>query len=142
MKLGKVVGLALAASVMSGCATGLNSMQEREYQAMKTQRVLVEEKSPGTGAALGVLPGGGSFYVREPGYGVVNLLFWPLSILWDPISGYEGAKAINYDLTKHKLKRDMEREIASLDDKLTTGQIDNLAYVTEKNKIQGKYSFD
>jgi hypothetical protein len=36
----------------------------------------------------------------------------------------------------------MEREIADLDDKLTTGQIDNLAYVTEKNKIQGKYSFD
>ena len=34
------------------------------------------------------MPGGGSFYGREYGLGVVNLLFWPLSSLWDPVSGH------------------------------------------------------
>ncbi|MEB3735962.1 hypothetical protein ULF88_22075 [Halopseudomonas pachastrellae] len=76
-KYGKIAAAAAALSLMTGCATGLSSIQEREYNAMQAQGVLVEEKNPTTGAVLGILPGFGSFYAREPGYGFVNLLFWP-----------------------------------------------------------------
>lgn len=138
----KVGACALALSLMSGCATGLNSMQEREYRAMEASNVLVVEKKPGTGAALGLLPGGGSFYAREPGLGLVNLLFWPVSILWDPVSGYQGSMAVNYDMTKHKLKREMDAEISELDNQLTLGELDSRAYVTQKKKIEKKYDYN
>lgn len=128
--------------LIGGCASGLNSIQEREYRAMELEGVLVEEKKVTTAAALGILPGGGSFYVREPALGVVNLLFWPLSILWDPISGYEGAKAINYDITKYKLKKDMQAEIDSLNKKLEKDEITSADYVLEKDKIERKYNYE
>jgi hypothetical protein len=141
MKYGKTASVILATYLISGCATGLNSIQEREYIAMKSDHVLVEEKNPSTGAVLGILPGGGSFYAREPGFGVVNLLAWPLSILWDPVSGYGGSKAINYDITKQKLKKELQSEISALDDKLTLGQISTIEYVFEKKKIEKKYDY-
>ena len=71
----------LAIAVLStGCAKDLTANQHREYAVFKAEATLVEVKSPTTAALLGILPGCGSFYVREPGYGIVNLLLWPISI--------------------------------------------------------------
>ena len=127
--------------MLNGCASGLSSMQKREYKAMELDNVLIEEKSPGVGAALGILPGFGSFYAGEVGWGIVNLLLWPASVLWDPVSGYQGSKAINYDATLHSLKIKQENEISMLDDKLMTKEIDTTEYVKEKRKIEQKYSY-
>ncbi|MBL1377670.1 hypothetical protein [Zobellella iuensis] len=142
MKAKSLLLVTLVSSLATGCASGLNSMQKREYQAFKQNNVLVEEKNPTTGAVLGILPGGGSFYAREPGLGIVNLLLWPASVLWDPVSGYEGAMEINYDITKQKLQKDKDQEVSRLDDKLATGQIDNTEYVLAKRQIEQKYSFE
>lgn len=141
MKFIKVTFFAIAVLFLGGCASSLNSVQKSEYNSMAASNKLIVEKNPTNGALFGLLPGGGSFYAREPGYGIINLLFWPLSILWDPVSGYEGSMSINYHLTKHKLKKEMDTEIAALDDKLTTSQISNSQYVIEKNKIVRKYEF-
>lgn len=137
----KVAVLLCATALSAGCASGLNSFQEQEYAAMEAANVIVKEKDPTTGAVLGILPGGGSFYSRHPGLGIVNLLFWPLSILWDPVSGHDGAKVINYNVTKHKLKKDMQREMLVIDDRHTVGEIDATAYLKEKRKIEEKYNF-
>ena len=127
--------------IITGCASGLNSLQEREYSAFERDGVLIEEKNPTTGVVLGLLPGGGSFYAREPGLGVVNLLLWPLSILWDPISGSDGSKSINYDLTKYQLKKDKNKEMSELDDKLSLKEINSQQYVLKKRKIDEKYDY-
>ncbi len=142
MKTAKLAATVLTVAMTTGCATGLNSFQEREYRAMEAQDVLVKEKDPVTGAVLGILPGGGSFYAREPALGVVNLLFWPLSVLWDPISGHDGAKAINYDISKAKLKREQEKELNELEDKLALGKINHQEFVMARRDIERKYSFD
>ncbi len=139
----KLVTIALtlsAALLATSCASGLNSIQEREYNEFKQKGVLIEEKNPSTGMALGLLPGGGSFYAREPGIGVVNLLLWPLSIVWDTSSGIDGSKSINYDITKHHLKK--EKEMAAITDKLILGEIDNKQYTIEQRKVESKYSYD
>ena len=141
MKSIKIIALISCVIIATGCASGLNSIQKREYTAMKNDGVLVKEKNPSTGVALGFLPGGGSFYTRHPGLGVVNLLLWPLSILWDPVSGHEGSMAINYDLTKYNLKREKGKEIAALDKKLGLGEIDSKIYVLEKSEIEKKYTY-
>ena len=91
------------------------------------------------GAALGLLPGGGSFYGREYGFGVANLLLWPLSILWDPISGYDAASAINYNVTKAHVAKLHERDLQELDDQLGSGQLDLAQYTLEKRKVDTKY---
>ena len=126
---------------VAGCATGLNSIQQQEYLAMQERGVLVKEKDPQIGVALGFLPGCGSFYAGEIGFGIVNLLLWPSSILWDPISGYQGAKAVNYHLTKMKLKKQQQKELLGLEYKLQSGAIDNKKYVLQKRNIENKYEF-
>lgn len=83
----KVLAVLLAgtfASAVCGCATTLTSQQKREYQGYQAKGLVVEEKNPGVGAALGILSGGESFYAGAYGWGVVNLLMWPISVLWDP----------------------------------------------------------
>ena len=120
----------------------LTSEQSREYQSYQAKGLVVEEKNPTTGAVLGILPGGGSFYARAYGWGVVNLLMWPLSVLWDPVSGYEGSETINYYATKASLDGKMRKELGDLDDQLTTGLINKDQYVQQKHAIQSKYSVD
>lgn len=139
MNFKQTMCVVLTVGLLSGCAGGLNSMQKHEYKQYEMDQVLIEEKDPGLGAALGILPGGGSFYAREYGYGILNLLLWPASILWDPISGYQGSQSINYDVTAHHLKKEYQREVADLDDKLALKKIESDEYVIAKRKLQEKY---
>ena len=135
----KVAGIVLAASLVSGCATPLNNAQKQELNHWKHAGVKVEEKNEVAGVALGLLPGGGSFYSREYALGVVNLLLWPASILWDPISGYNGSQAINYYATQTQVNRLKKQEMAKLDDQLTLGEIDDREYVKARREIENKY---
>jgi len=140
-KLMKVCVVLVLVAVTSGCASGLNSMQKREYAAFEMDGVLVEEKNPSVGAALGILPGFGSFYAREPALGIANLLLWPISVLWDPVSGYDGAMVINYDLTKMQLKKKKQKELSALDLRLKTGEIDTADYMLSKSELDNKYDY-
>lgn len=141
MKLAfNLISITLIAASLVGCATPLNSAQKQEYKAYQARGMAIEEKNPGTGAALGILPGGGSFYSREYGFGVLNLLFWPLSIFWDPISGYEGSQSINYFVTKADVTSKMNKELKELDDQFVLATITKEAYVVQKRSIENKYS--
>ena len=137
----KGIVFVLSVLVLSGCARGLNSIEKKEYEAFERDGVLIEEKDPTVGAVLGILPGFGSFYVGEPGYGLVNLLFWPISVLWDPISGYDGAMSVNYNVTKYQLYKNEQSELSLLTEKLATQQIDYNEYITEKTNIEQKYNY-
>jgi hypothetical protein len=141
-KMRQTAFVLLAATALSGCATMLTSTQKREYQAYEAKGLAVEEKRPGAGAALGILPGGGSFYARAYGWGVVNLLLWPISVLWDPVSGYEGALAINYFATKAEVDSKMRKDLSQLDDQLMVGLVTKEDYVRQKHLVETKYASD
>lgn len=127
-------------ALTTGCATGLNSAQESELASYRANHIDVEEKNPGLAAGLGLLPGGGSFYGRAYGYGVVNLLLWPISILWDPVSGHDAAEAINYQASKAHVASLKRREMDQLDAKLAGNEIELKTYTLEKRKVDDKYS--
>lgn len=127
-------------ALTAGCANGLNSFQESELAGYRARNLAVEEKSPGVAAGLGLLPGGGSFYGRSYGYGVVNLLFWPLSILWDPVSGHNAAESINYQATKAHVANLKSQELDVLGAKLDADEIDLKRYTLDKRNIEEKYS--
>lgn len=131
---------AVVIAMTTGCATGLNSAQEAELAGYRANHLDVQEKNPGLAAGLGLLPGGGSFYGRAYGYGVVNLLFWPLSIFWDPVSGHDAAEAINYQASKAHVTSLKRHDMDLLDSKLSGNEIDLKAYTLEKRKVDEKYS--
>lgn len=60
----RLVAAASLVAMCMGCATGLNSHQKTELKHFEARGQAVEEKDPGLAAALGLLPGGGSFYGR------------------------------------------------------------------------------
>lgn len=127
-------------ALTTGCATGLNSAQESELASYRARNLAVEEKSPGLAAGLGLLPGGGSFYGRAYDFGVVNLLFWPLSILWDPVSGHDAAEMINYQATKAHVATLKKHDMDELDAKLESDSIDLKRYTLDKRRIDEKYN--
>lgn len=127
-------------ALTTGCATGLNSAQESELASYRARNLAVEEKSPGLAAGLGLLPGGGSFYGRAYGFGVVNLLFWPLFILWDPVSGHDAAEMINYQATKAHVATLKKHDMDELDAKLESDSIDLKRYTLDKRRIDEKYN--
>jgi hypothetical protein len=140
MKYLKSILVTLLLSTSIGCTT-LTTQQKAEYDQMKENNVLVQEKDPTTGAWLGLLPGFGAFYGREPLVGVVDLLSWPVSILWDPVVGYETSKKVNYHTTKGSLERNNEKELIELDNEQILGEISDAEYVAKKRVIEQKYNY-
>lgn len=119
----------------------MNQWQKAEYDLMKQDGVLVEEKNPVTGAWLGILPGFGAFYAREPLVGVVDLLLWPISVLWDPVVGYESSKKVNYTLTTTTLAREKEKALADLQGQRDRQEIDAATFDTRKREIERQYTY-
>ena len=100
----------------------------------------VEQKSVGTAAALGILPGGGSFYTENYGVGVANLLFWPISVLWDPVSGYWVAQSINFYATKQKVDSEKRNKLQTIERALEDGKIEKDKYIKQKREIEDYYN--
>ncbi len=136
-----MTSLVVGATILfTGCASKITSGQENELESYKAKGLYVEEKSVGAATALGILPGGGSFYTENYGVGVANLLFWPLSVLWDPVSGYQGAKSINYYATKQKVDTEKRNKLQSLDRELEDGKIEKDKYIKQKREIEDSYN--
>lgn len=140
MQTAKSILVLLALSLMIGCTT-LTPAQKTEYDMMEKNGVLVKEKDPATGAVLGILPGGGAFYGREPAVGVIDLLFWPLSILWDPVVGHETAKTVNYNLTVSTLQKAKQKELSELENQKDLDHISKVEYVAKKRDLEQKYNY-
>lgn len=111
MKLGNGVVMlcVVLSSVVTGCAT-VSSSQKMDIAEWKAEGVYVEEKNPNLAAGLNCVLGAGDFYNGNVGYGIANLLTWPLSILWAPVGGYDGALAKNWEETQINLKRTVKKE--------------------------------
>jgi len=140
MQKAKSVLVLLVLLAMIGCTT-LSAEQKNEYSMMEKSGVLIKEKDPMTGILLGILPGGGSFYGREPVVGVVDLLLWPASILWDPVIGHETSKTVNYKLTVSSLQKAKQKELSELENQKDLSNISNVEYVTKKREIEQKYNY-
>ncbi len=144
MKRQNIVGIGRAAVIAAfliipGCATGLNSLQNKELDVYELRGWKVIESNETSATLLGILPGGGSFYTGNPGFGIINLLFWPLSIVWDPISGLNGARANNYVATKEYVRKLQNAEMDVLLTRLQTKEISPAEYLILKESIINDY---
>jgi len=55
----------------------------------------LQVKNAATAAVLGVLPGFGSFYTRELGLGIADILTYPISPFWDSPLAWKRARRMN-----------------------------------------------
>ena len=107
----KIILLSMMSTVLlSGC-TSLTRSEEVQLQQLKAQGVTVDKPignyekpaSVGGSAALNVLPGIGNFYLASGNaadshhwlYGFLNLLTWPISIVWAVPEAAIDANTIN-----------------------------------------------
>lgn len=119
--MGHVIKLCLAVGVLLGVVftTGCVSMSRtdqgfyREIQAAGMDAHAGDTKDPAAAACLNILPGIGNFYLAsgtDQGpqvlYGVLNLLTWPLSILWGVPEAAIDAQTINKLETVHYYRFD------------------------------------
>lgn len=105
----------LSLLISTGCSS-LNSAQKHELAEWNAENLKVEEKSEGLAAGLNVLPGVGDFYNGNIGLGVVNLLTWPISILWAPVGGASGAAEVNYYSTKAQVDKLSKKKQSTLNE--------------------------
>ena len=138
MSLFRPLLIASTLALASGCASGLNSQQTGTL--LRSPQPGGHREIPGTGAALGLLPGGG-FYGRSYGLGVVNLLFWPLSILWDPVSGYDASQRINYTATRVHLEKLRQRDFDELQRLADNGALDGATLARKRQDVETKYRY-
>lgn len=120
-----VSSVLILSSLITTSCTSLNSGQKSEYREWQAQGVAVEDKSEGLAAGLNILPGIGDFYNGNVGLGIVNLVFWPASVLWAPVGGATGAAEVNYYETRVHVTK-LERN------KQTTMQNLHAAYMAEQ----------
>ncbi|MCK0537605.1 hypothetical protein [Alcanivorax quisquiliarum] len=99
-----VVLTAVAVAWLSGCTTLHRSdeIRLRELRAVGISETEVQVKHPGVAAGLNLLPGFGNFYLgagtnegSQWAYGFLNLLFWPVSIVWAAPAAAIDAGTIN-----------------------------------------------
>lgn len=138
MKVFSTVILIFSLGVTTSC-TSLNSTQSRELAEWKSQNLKVEEKNEALAAGLNVLPGIGDFYNGNIGLGVVNLLSWPVSVLWAPIGGASGAAETNYYSTKthvENLTKKKQALITDLQSAAMMKQITSEEYYIATEKIK------
>ena len=78
-----------------------------------------EEYSRGTAMSLNFLPGVGNFYLGQTGYGVLNLLTWPVSILWGMPQAWVDATRLNekYTVDYYRTRSGQQRVQSILIDK-------------------------
>jgi len=145
-KMKFIIKILLLSSLLlsASCASGLNNNQKRKLIAVKNEfhELYEEEKDPVLAVALGLLPGGGSFYTRSYGTGAVSLLLWPLSVLWDPINGLNASQEINYYATTRSLKRAKKKELKKIKSEYSEKKISEQQFNIQKMDIDEKYDLD
>lgn len=106
----KFYSLILAMALLSGCSS-LSYTEKTAVRSLKSQGITVEKPvgpweapaSVGAAGGLNLLPGVGNFYLASGEgaekshylYGFLNLLTWPLSIVWGIPEAAIDANTIN-----------------------------------------------
>lgn len=126
--MSKVVIFVLA-FMLSAC-TSLTRQEQNELRILKSHGITVNKPlgmydrpaSPGAAGALNLLPGFGNFYLASGNagdssqwlYGTLNLLTWPISILWGIPEAAIDANRINERelIYYYKYEKQGQKELA------------------------------
>ncbi|MBM5459057.1 hypothetical protein H8F21_15925 [Pseudomonas sp. P66] len=141
----RIAGIALAISLVisaTGCSTHLMDGQKQELAVYESKGLLVEEKSVGLAAALGVLPAAGYFYTGHALKAVCSIPLWVISVgpLWMPVDAAGQAEVRNYYATRAHVEKSKARALRELDHRLEDKELSYEQHLREQRTIEAKYS--
>lgn len=100
--------------VLAGCGDPMYGLRPHQRHDLRDWEAagqpIVVEKSPQTATVLSLFIGLGSFYTDEPVLGVVDLLLWPFSPLWEIWISPAKANQMNYEATRQAWERRQRQE--------------------------------
>ena len=120
----------LALVTMLFACTSLTRQEQNELRILKSHGITIDKPlemydrpaSPGAAGALNLLPGFGNFYLASGNagdssqwlYGTLNLLTWPISILWGIPEAAIDANRINERelIYYYKYEKQGQKELA------------------------------
>lgn len=126
-------------SLLTGCVSisRTEQIKLRELKSYGIKETEVDKKHPGLAGALNILPGFGNFYLAigtdessQWLYGFLNLLTWPISIIWGVPQAAIDAVAINKKETIYYYTFDNEGKI----------ELEKIKSQSKENIIQSKQS--
>lgn len=95
-----LLAVVLCCAVVSSGCEGLTMSERQNLDELQYYGIPVEQEySRGIATWGNLFLGFGNFHLDQNGYGIVNLLFWPLSILWAPIQAYVDTPVLNQKRT-------------------------------------------
>ena len=131
----KIAVFVFSILLFTGCST-LSVQQKQQIDEYKAKDLYVQEKNPSTAASLGLVLGFGSFYVNKPGMGILDLLLWPPSILWDPFIAFAEAEQINYRATLKNVDVQYKARMRTIERDLEDKKISEKEFLTQKRAIE------
>lgn len=115
--MGKTLALLLTLTIMGGCV-GMRPSDREGLREMESYGISKNEqaiKNPGLAGALNILPGFGNFYLASGtdessqwAIGFLNLLTWPISVVWGVPQAAIDASTINEKETFHFYKHSVQ----------------------------------
>lgn len=100
------MGAILSTASCSDPHYGLAKYQVRNLRDWEADaQPLVIEKKPQTATVLAFFFGLGGFYTNDIAQGILDLILWPVSILWEPWISPAAANKINYEATQQAWER-------------------------------------
>lgn len=98
----KLLVVMILGVVVSGCVS-MTPHEQRQYKEITSTGLSCDEiKNPGAAAFLNILPGFGDFYLASGSgqghmwaIGAIDLLLWPISVVWGVPQAAISADAIN-----------------------------------------------
>ncbi len=78
----RLIPILTLAVLFAGCAHLTPAQEDLWNELVAKGEPIAGYPVPALSAILSILPGGGQFCNGQIGLGIVNLLFWPLSVLW------------------------------------------------------------
>jgi hypothetical protein len=135
-----IIFLLLLIIIKKAKSFGIDNQQLLKLKLYQSKGFYIKEKKPFLGLVFALFPAGGSIYLKHFIFGIISILTYPLSIIWEIIIGYFGSLKVNYFVTSQFVNENYVAEEKKLDHLLLEVNDNGKSYIVAKKELDQKYA--
>ena len=135
-----IVVLLLLLIIKKAKSFSINNQQLAKLKIYQDKGFYINKKSPLLGLFVGLFPAGGCLYLKHFIFGIISILSYPLSIIWEIVIGYFGSLKVNYFATLQFVNESYTAEEKKLDNLLLEMNDNGKYYIAAKKELDKKYA--